>query len=108
MIVMLMPTVVTLLVATAASAIEGLRVMGSTVQVCSCQLIGREDVSCLLFPIYTDINECDRDLDNCDINAKCNNTIGSFNCICNMGYSGTGIMSDCSESHSSLVNIYRS
>ena len=49
MIVMLMPTVVTLLVATAAFAIEDLRAMGSTVQVCFCQLIGREDVSCLLF-----------------------------------------------------------
>ena len=49
MIVMLMPTVVTLLVATAASAIEGLRAMGSIVQVCFCQLIGREDVSCLFF-----------------------------------------------------------
>ena len=50
MIVMLMPTVVTLLVATAASAIEGLRAMGSIVQVCFCQLlIGRENVSCLFF-----------------------------------------------------------
>lgn len=52
-------------------------------------------------PMYTDINECDRDLDNCDINAECSNTVGSFNCTCNMGYTGTGVMSDCSESRSS-------
>ena len=45
MIVMLMLTVVTLLVATAASASVDLRVMGSTVQVSHCQLIGREDVT---------------------------------------------------------------
>ena len=49
--------------------------------------------------IYTnaDINECDQDLDNCDINAECSNTIGSYNCTCNTGYKGTGIMSDCSK-----------
>ena len=45
MSVMLMLTVVTLLVATAASASVDLRAMGSTVQVCLCQLIGREDIT---------------------------------------------------------------
>ena len=58
--------------------------------------------------MYTDINECDRDLDNCDINAECSNIVGSFYCTCNMGYTGTGVMSDCGESHSSLINICRS
>ena len=42
---MLMLTVVILLVATAASASVDLREMDSTVQVCLCQLIGREDVT---------------------------------------------------------------
>ncbi len=45
MSVMLMPTVVTLLVATAASVSVGLRAMGSTVQVCFCPLMQREDVT---------------------------------------------------------------
>ena len=29
--------------------------------------------------------------DNCDENAQCINTVGSFNCSCNPGYSGDGI-----------------
>jgi len=28
--------------------------------------------------------------DNCDSSASCTNTIGSFNCTCNAGYSGDG------------------
>ena len=38
----------------------------------------------------TDINECDHNLDNCDMNADCTDTIGSFNCTCVFGYTGTG------------------
>ena len=51
----------------------------------------------------SDINECDRYLDNCDINAECSNTVGSYNCTCNMGYTGTGIISDCSKSNFSCI-----
>lgn len=108
MSVMLMPTVVTQLVATAASVSVDLRATGSTVQVCLCQVIGREKLMLPTFLMYTDINECDRDLDNCDINAECSNTAGSFQCTCSMGYTGTGLMSECSESHASLVNVCRS
>lgn len=28
----------------------------------------------------------------CDSNANCNNTIGSYECICNDGYNGTGFV----------------
>ena len=28
----------------------------------------------------------------CDQNASCNNTIGTFVCICNHGYDGTGLV----------------
>ena len=48
MIVMLMLTVITLLVAIAAFASVDLRAMGSTVQVCICQLMGMEDVTYII------------------------------------------------------------
>ena len=42
--------------------------------------------------MYIDINECsDASLNDCDDNAHCTNTIGSFNCTCDPGYSGNGI-----------------
>ena len=28
--------------------------------------------------------------DDCDVNAKCTNTVGSYLCECNDGYSGNG------------------
>ena len=41
--------------------------------------------------IYSDINECDLDsLNDCDENANCTDTIGSYNCSCNSGYEGDG------------------
>ena len=48
---------------------------------------------------FLDINECDGKLDDCDINAECINTFGSYHCTCNMGYTGSGIISECSKSH---------
>ena len=38
----------------------------------------------------TDINECAADTDNCDTNAACANTPGSFTCACDSGYTGDG------------------
>jgi len=35
------------------------------------------------------VNECDAGTDNCDINAACRNTEGSFECTCNPGYTDT-------------------
>ena len=39
---------------------------------------------------HTDIDECELNMDNCDSNADCTDTIGSFNCTCVFGYTGTG------------------
>ena len=39
-----------------------------------------------------DVDECaDPELDNCHADASCSNTVGSFICTCNSGYSGDGI-----------------
>ena len=38
-----------------------------------------------------DIDECTAGTDNCDANATCANTTGSFTCTCNAGYSGDGV-----------------
>ncbi|MEK6799202.1 MAG: EGF domain-containing protein [Planctomycetota bacterium] len=46
---------------------------------------GANGVSC------TDIDECTLGTDNCDLNASCANTQGSFTCACNAGYSGNGV-----------------
>ena len=40
-----------------------------------------------------DIDECTLEgpeRHNCDVNATCINTVGSFNCSCNPGYRGNG------------------
>tara|TARA_B100000575_G_scaffold102752_1_gene81876 strand:+ start:37 stop:1881 length:1845 start_codon:yes stop_codon:yes gene_type:complete len=42
-----------------------------------------------------DIDECATGTDNCDTNAACTNTIGSFSCVCNSSYTGDGVT--CSE-----------
>ncbi len=38
-----------------------------------------------------DIDECATNADNCDVNATCANTAGSFTCACNDGYVGDGV-----------------
>ena len=42
----------------------------------------------------TDVDECTNE-NICDVNAQCVNTEGSYECVCNPGYSGNGTM--CSE-----------
>ena len=44
----------------------------------------------LLFVVLTDDDECTGGEANCDRNAKCINTLGSYKCDCVPGYSGDG------------------
>ena len=48
----------------------------------------------MIFKYCIDIDECIIDgslRHNCDPDATCFNTDGSFNCSCNAGYAGNGI-----------------
>ena len=41
--------------------------------------------------VLVDEDECQNGTHNCDVNAHCNNTLGSFNCTCLQGYLGEGV-----------------
>ena len=43
------------------------------------------------FYLFSDEDECQDQKHNCDVNALCNNTFGSYNCTCVNGYSGDGV-----------------
>ena len=48
--------------------------------------------------VSTDIDEClSRDDNNCDINANCMNSNGSFSCACKLGFSGDGLIDNCTS-----------
>ena len=39
---------------------------------------------------HTDIDECEQGTHDCDANATCTNTPGSYNCVCNFLFTGNG------------------
>ena len=43
---------------------------------------------CVFYAYILDIDECSSNP--CHANATCNNTIGSYMCACDLGYSGDG------------------
>ena len=45
-----------------------------------------------IFPIDVDVDECMMGLDNCDENARCDNTDSGFTCTCLDGFVGDGVM----------------
>ncbi|XP_072043779.1 uncharacterized protein [Amphiura filiformis] len=49
------------------------------------------EAECSFFIEVRYINDCTLSTDNCDTNASCTNTNGSFICTCNAGYSGDGV-----------------
>ena len=40
---------------------------------------------------FPDVDECELEIHNCHVNAECIDTVGSYECVCNQGYSGDGI-----------------
>ena len=46
----------------------------------------------MFFVFHTDFDECEiDDLNNCHENAQCTDTVGSYTCSCNPGYTGDGV-----------------
>lgn len=52
---------------------------------------------CELYVIvsFADEDECQEGKDDCDRNATCANTEGSFTCTCNAGFTGVGRINRC-------------
>ena len=44
----------------------------------------------LSYLIFADLEECSTNTHNCDVNADCMNTVGSYSCNCRAGYTGNG------------------
>ena len=42
------------------------------------------------FIVLSDVDECSKGSHDCDVNASCNNTIGSYQCVCKPTYYGNG------------------
>ena len=51
----------------------------------------------------TDVDECTDNTHDCDLNATCTNTIGSFECVCNAGFAGDGHTCDATETYVSVA-----
>ncbi len=45
----------------------------------------------MIIMIFTDLDECENEEHDCDLNAQCNNTFGSYNCTGLNGYVGDGL-----------------
>ena len=54
-------------------------------------MLNKEDGGCLIkICLSTDVNECVEGLHDCDPNAVCDNTVGSYNCTYRPGLIGDG------------------
>ena len=67
-------------------------------------LIERVDTIISFFE-FVDIDECNLNLSMCHPDSYCDNTIGSYLCICNVGYSGDGF-DNCSSKCLWSYNLY--
>ena len=88
---MIIHLVRTLLEVSIASVILDMKEMGLIAPV---SFIFELSLSVLLlwyFCIILDVDECSNDtLNDCSGNASCVDTIGSYSCLCDSGYSGNG------------------
>ena len=54
--------------------------------------------------IFPDLEECSTNTHNCDVNADCVNTVGSYSCNCRAGYTGDGKTCNGKKSTNQLTN----
>ena len=57
--------------------------------------------------ISTDVDECGNGTDDCDMNANCMNTNGSFICVCISGWSGDGVVCEGKDLSSCGISLSR-
>ena len=58
--------------------------------VCDCKMCDVHVHNIFIY-IHVDVDECEfEELNECHEEANCNNTFGSYDCICNAGYTGNG------------------
>ena len=57
------------------------------------------------YDFHVDIDECTSKIHNCDRNALCKNTEGSFTCTCKPGYKGDS--KKCNGKYLSRTRNYR-
>ena len=86
--VILILTVTTPLGATSAFAMLVILGMVSHTAIVSLQRITITLLIECIFPL--DVDECELGSNDCDENAECTDSIGSFSCSCNFGYTGSG------------------
>ena len=51
------------------------------------------------------MDECSQGMDDCHVNATCNNTEGSYNCSCKDGFTGDGFTCEGENSKNLYVMI---
>ena len=56
------------------------------------------------YGVFSDVDECQDGTHNCDSNALCNNSAGSFTCACFQGYSGSGVVCSGKLRHQQIPN----
>ena len=60
---------------------------------CTFSVAKRKLIHSLTYSVfYKDVDECLEQPRPCAVNAKCSNVLGSFSCLCPIGYSGDGYL----------------
>ena len=52
----------------------------------------------------SDIDECATNTSDCDGNATCKDTFGSYTCMCNKGYTGNG--TSCNSTYKMIIYLF--
>ena len=61
----------------------------------------------LYFTVFVDIDECAKNVNRCDLYAKCINTEGSHKCECRTGFTGNGHMCKGTFSFTFILHLCR-